>query len=128
MVGDTWNGISPVVPKLLSICGGSRVFAVSSGVVDSFCVLMVRSISGIASGGITSMCGFTYISSSSWVCGGSLFPLVSTPVRLASPIIRPFWSVKIKFSGSPFSGLLTRDMTVSGIGIASQILLLIFFA
>ena len=51
--------MSPVEPRLLISCGGSRVFGVSSGVVASLLGLMARSISGIASGGVTSICKVT---------------------------------------------------------------------
>ena len=71
VVGGAWTGMSPVVTKLSSSCGGSRVFGVSSGVVTSFLGLMARSISVIAYDVFTSMCGVTYTSFSSWICGGS---------------------------------------------------------
>ena len=50
--GDAWTGMYPGVPKLSISCGGYRVFGVSSGVAASLLGLMVRSISGIASGGL----------------------------------------------------------------------------
>ena len=127
VVGDAWNGMSPVVPVLLNSCGGSRLFGLSSSVVDSLLVLVAMSIYGIASCGVTSMCVVTSMSLSSWVCGGSWFTLVSTPVSSASPIRRTFWSVKIKCYGSPFASSFTRAMKVSGIGIISQLLLAVFF-
>ena len=42
VVGDSWAIISPVVTKLLSSCGGYRVFGVSSGVVTLFLGLIGR--------------------------------------------------------------------------------------
>ena len=69
VVGSVWNSsgemiwlMSPVVPVLSSGCGGSRVFGVYHVVVALLLGLMVRSTSGIASGGDTSMY------SVSWVC------------------------------------------------------------
>ena len=47
--------MSPVVPVLLSSFGSSRVFVVYPGVVALLLVLMERSTSGIAHGGVTSM-------------------------------------------------------------------------
>ena len=44
--------MSLIVPGLSSICGGYRVFGVSSGVIASLLGLMARSISGIAYGGV----------------------------------------------------------------------------
>ena len=44
--------MSPVVPGLMSSCGCSRVFVVSSGVFASLFGLMERSISGIASSAV----------------------------------------------------------------------------
>ena len=122
VVGDAWNGMSPVVPVLSSSCGGSKVFGVYFGVVASLLVLMTSSIYGIYYGGVASM------SSSSWFFGGSFFSLLSTPMSSESPIIRHFWYIKIKCSVFPFVSSFTRDMTVSSICIASQILLIIFFA
>ena len=122
VVGDAWTGMSPIVTRLPSSCGGSRVFVIFSGVVASFLGLMVKSISRISYGLVTSM------SFSSWVFGDSLFSLLYNPVSLASPIIRPFRSVKIKIYGSPFASSFTQAMTVSGVVIASQLLLVIFFA
>ena len=103
------------------------MFGVSSTVVASLLGLMARSISVIASGGVTSMSGVYSISSCSWVCCGSWFPLFSSPVISASPMIRTLWSVQIKCSGSPFARSFNPDMTVSGIGIESHLLLVIFF-
>ena len=60
-----------IVSRILSSCGGSKVFELSSCVFASLLVLMERSISGIASGGVTYMCGVNSMSLSSWVCGGS---------------------------------------------------------
>ena len=71
VVGDSWTEMSLVVTGLSISFGGSRVFGVSYGVVDLLLGLMARSISEIAYGGVTSMCGVTSMSSSSWVCGGS---------------------------------------------------------
>ena len=53
---------------------------------------------------------------------------MSTPVTSASPIIRPLQSVKIKCSIYPFARSFTRAMTVSGITMASHILLVILFS
>ena len=125
---DAWTGIYSVVPGISSSCGGSIVFGVSSSVVSLLLVLMARSIYIIASGGITSMPGVTYMSSSSWVFCGFWFPLESTPVISASPIIWPLRSVNINCSGSHFASSFNRAMVVYGIGIESQILLVIFFA
>ena len=97
MVEDAWNGMYPVLPGLSSSCGGSILFGVSYGVVALFLGLMLRSISGIDYGGFTSMCVVTSIAVCSLICCGYLFPLVSTTVSSASPIIRPLLSVKIKF-------------------------------
>ena len=71
MVGDAWTGMSPVVPGLPSSCGGSIVFGLSYGVGASLLALMARSIPAIDSGMVTSVCGVTSMSLSSWVCGGS---------------------------------------------------------
>ena len=71
VVGNAWTGMYPVVPGLSISCRGYRVFVVSSGMVASFLVLIEMSISGIYSGGVTSICGVTYMSLSSWVCDGS---------------------------------------------------------
>ena len=128
--------ISPVLPGLPSGCGVSRVswwvsflvlmnmflFGVSSGVVDLLLWLMIRSKYLIAYGRVT------YMSLVSWFCCGSWFTLVSTPVISAYPIIRPLRSLKIKFHGYPFAIPFTWYMTVSGIGIASKLLLVIFFS
>ena len=65
--------------------------------VASLLVFMARSISRIAYGVFTSMCVVTSIAVCSLICCGYLFPLVSTTVSSASPIIRPLLSVKIKF-------------------------------
>ena len=57
--------IYTVITGILSSCGGSRMFGVSSGVVDFLLGLTARSISLIASDGVTSM------SLVSWFCCGS---------------------------------------------------------
>ena len=71
VVGDAWNGMSPIVFVIVNSCGGSRVFGLSSNVVASLLVLVVSSIYGIYSCGVTSMFVVTSMSLSSWVCGGS---------------------------------------------------------
>ena len=50
----------------------------------------------------------------------------STTVRLTSPIIRRFLSLKVRCSGWPLSILFTQFITVSGIGISSQLYRVIF--
>ena len=62
VVGDAWNGMYPVLLILSNSCGGSRVFGVSFGVVDSLLVLVAKLISGISYGGVNSMCGVTSMS------------------------------------------------------------------
>ena len=62
MVDYTWTGIYYVVLVLSGSCGGSRVFGVSSTVVSSLLGFMARSISVIASVGVTSMSLVTSIS------------------------------------------------------------------
>ena len=62
VVGDAWNGMSPVVPVLLNSCGGSRLFGLSSSVVDSLLVLVAKLISGISYGGVNSRCVVTSMS------------------------------------------------------------------
>ena len=53
---------------------------------------------------------------------------LSTPVISMSPLGQPMQSVKIKLFSSFQASLLTQAMTVSGIGMVYQILLVIFFA
>ena len=70
VVGDAWTGMSPVLPRVLSNYGGSKVFGVFYGVVDSLLGMIERSIYGIAYDGVTYICGVTHVLLISWVCGG----------------------------------------------------------